>query len=345
MSPATATEGSGPVDERLPVVGLIANPMASKDIRRLVGLARVVDVEEKANLIARLLVGMTAGPPVEVVALDDSGGMVQRALRMSRGTSPPVRFLPMAATATERDTYDAARLLAAMGARALVTVGGDGTIRSAVEAWPDARLVPLAAGTNNAVAIGHEPTMVGYATALAAAGCVPDHTYDQLTTMILRTGDAEPSTAVVDAVGVRTHWTGARALWEPDDLVEAVVANARPEAVGIASVASALGPIPPRHARYIRFGGGHRVRAIFGPGLVGEISVAEHDTIPEGTTIDLQPATRVVALDGERRLVRGDNPFIEVTAGAFLLSVSRALAANSQARQENVPFGPTTGRS
>ncbi len=32
------------------IVGLIANPASSKDIRRLTGLARVVDVEERANL-------------------------------------------------------------------------------------------------------------------------------------------------------------------------------------------------------------------------------------------------------------------------------------------------------
>ncbi len=334
------TAAANSPDRALPIVGLIANPMASKDIRRLVGLARVVDVEEKANLIARLLVGMTAGPPLAVHALDDAGGMVQRALRLARGRTPPVEFLPIAAEASERDTHDAARLLRVLGAECLVTVGGDGTIRSAVEGWPDARLVPLAAGTNNAMAIAHEPTMVGYATSLAAAGRLPADAYSQLTTMIVHTGDSESSTAVIDAVGVRTHWTGARALWEPGDLVEAVVANARPGAVGIASVAAALGPIPPRHARYIRFGPGPRMRAIFGPGLVGEISVADHRAVPEGTRIDLDPATRVVALDGERRLISGDEARVDVRPGAFLLSVSRTLAAHTQGQPNKSAAGP-----
>jgi len=327
----------------LPIVGLIANPVASKDIRRLVGLARVVDVEEKANLIARLLVGMTAGPPLVVLALDDSGGMVRRALRLTRGKAPSLEFLPIEADGSERDTHDAAAMLRARGARALVTVGGDGTIRSAVEGWPDARLVPLAAGTNNAVAIVHEPTMIGYATSLAATGHVPGDAYDRLTSMVVHTDDSESSTAVVDVVGVRTHWTGARALWEPDDLVEAVVANARPEAVGIASIAAALGPIPPRHARYIRFGSGRTVRAIFGPGLVGEISVAEYHTVPEGTRIRLASATRVVALDGERRLIRNDDAHVEVTPGAFLLSVSKTLAARSRTDREDIPSGQHAG--
>lgn len=312
-----------------PIVGLIANPIASKDIRRLVGLARVVDVEEKANLIARLLVGMTAGPEVRVVALDDSAALVRRAVRLTRGTLPAVEFLPLASQGVEGDTRQAAAMMRTRGAQVLVTVGGDGTIRAAVEGWPDARLVPLAAGTNNAVAIAHEPTMVGYATALAAAGSVPQDAYRQLTTLVVHTGDAAPSTAVVDAVGVGTPWTGARALWEPEDLVEAVVANARPEAVGIASIAAAFGPIPSRHARYIRFGAGERVRAIFGPGLVGDILVAEHRTVPEGARLPLDAATRVVALDGERRLVRSDEASVDVVPGASLLSVSRTLAAIS----------------
>lgn len=310
-----------------PVIGLIANPVASKDIRRLVGLARIVDVEEKSNLVARLLVGMTAGPPVRVVALDDSGGIARRALRLARGTTPPVDFLPLVAEGTERDTHDAAAHLEQLGAHAVVTVGGDGTIRSAVEGWPTARLIPLAAGTNNAVAIAHEPTMVGYATAFAASNVVIAEVYDRLTTMVVHTGDTSPSTAIVDAVGVRTHWTGARALWEPNDLVEAVVANARPEAVGIASVANALGPIPPHHARYVRFGPGQRIRAVYGPGLVGDITIAEHHVVPEGSRIALAPATRVVALDGERRLIRSEDAAVDVKRGPFLLSVSKTLAA------------------
>ncbi len=314
-----------------PLIGLIANPYASKDIRRLVGLARVVDVEEKANLIARLLAGMTAGPPVRIAALDDSGGLVRRALRLARTQSPPVEFLPLEPSGTETDTRLAAAHLADLKAAALVTVGGDGTIRSAVEGWPTARLVPLAAGTNNAVAISEEATVVGYGAALAASDRNAGRFFDALTTLSVDPGDGSASRAVVDVVGVRTRWTGARALWEPKELVEAVVANVRPTAVGVASIAAGLGALPSGHARYIRFGHGRRVRAVLGPGLVGVVSVAEHRILPEGTRIGLDDATRVVALDGERRIIRSSEAFVDVGSGPRLLSVERAL--------ESVPFG------
>ncbi len=308
-----------------PIVGLIANPVASKDIRRLVGLGRVVDVEEKANLIARLLVGMTAGPSLTVHALDDSGGVARRAVKLARGTAPPVEFLPIHPSGTEQDTFDAAIQLRQLGAAALVTVGGDGTIRSAVQAWPDVCLVPLAAGTNNAVVMSHEPTMVGYATARAAGGAAA-HAYDRLTSLQVDTGGNTLSVAVVDVVGVRTRWTGARALWEPDELVDAVVANVRPGAVGIASVAAALGPLPHRHARVIRFGRGKTMRAVFGPGLVGDISVSATELLPEGSSVELDPASRVVALDGERRLIRQGKGRVSIAPGPHLLSVARALS-------------------
>ncbi len=326
-----------------PVVGLIANPVASKDIRRLVGLARVVDVEEKANLIARLLAGMTAGPPVRVLALADAAGLVRRALRLARNTTPPVEFLAVEAEAKESDTRRAAEQLAASGATAVVTVGGDGTIRSAVEGWPQARLVPVAAGTNNAVAIADEPTAVGLAVALAANGLVPDDAYRRLTTLAVDTGADSVSTAVVDVVGVRTHWTGARALWEPNDLVEAVIANVRPTAVGVASIAAGLGPLGAGHVRYVRFGPGATVRALLGPGLVADVSVADYRDIPEGTRLHLDAATRVVALDGERRLVRAP-AHVEARPGPLLLSVPRALESGrgrpGRKHVESTPAGP-----
>lgn len=312
----------------IPLIGLIANPLASKDVRRLVGLARVVGVEEKANLIARLLVGMTAGPPVRVMALPDSGRLVERAVRLAGGRAVPVDFLPMEADSSEADSRRAAARLRDLGAALIVVVGGDGTIRSVVEGWPDVTLVPVATGTNNAIAVAEEPTVVGLAAALAAADPTPEPDVDRGSALLVDTGADRPSVAVVDAVGVATRWVGAGALWKVPDLVEAVVINVRPTAVGIASVAAALGVLPPGSARHIRFGEGRRIRALLGPGLVADVDVAEHQVLPRGARIELAAASRVVALDGERRLVRAGRGVVEVRRGPRLLSVRRVLASH-----------------
>src|SRR5665811_698575 len=126
-------------------VGLVANPMSSKDIRRLTGLARVIDVEEKANLVARLLIGIGSVPGIGVTALDDTAGLVRRAVSMAGRSAAPVDYLSIEAEGSEADSRAAAATLSKLGAACLVTVGGDGTVRAAAEGWPEGRIVPLAA--------------------------------------------------------------------------------------------------------------------------------------------------------------------------------------------------------
>lgn len=304
------------------LVGLVANPVSSKDIRRLTSLARVVDIEEKANLIARFLVGLGSVPGIGVLALDDRSGLVRRAVRQAGRAGPSVEFIAMEVVGDESDTRRAANYLSGTDTRALVTVGGDGTVRAAVEGWPDARLVPLAAGTNNAFALTLEPTIIGLATAMAVSRQFDD-SFASTTAIRVETTDGH-ATAVIDVVTVRNRWIGAGALWDPTLLLEAVVTSSRRTAVGIASISAALGHLERDHARRIRFGRGETVRAVFGPGLVLDVSVADHVDLPIGSEVQLDAGGGVVALDGERRLV-AHGGLARVVAGPSVLDPGRAL--------------------
>lgn len=68
------------------VVGLIVNPGASRDIRRLTSLARTVDVHERVNQVARILQGLAAaadlapGGIASVRYMHESCRVVERAL-------------------------------------------------------------------------------------------------------------------------------------------------------------------------------------------------------------------------------------------------------------------------
>ena len=308
------------------IVGLIANPVSSKDVRRLVGLARVVDVEEKANLVARLLAGLAAGPPLAVHALKDRSGLVERAVRLAAAHRPEIHWLPIETEGNESDTRRAATMLAELGAASVVTVGGDGTVRAVVEGWPDAPLVPMSAGTNNAIALTDEPTVVGLATALATETSVAERAFHSGVRLVAGP-NGDIGTAVVDVVSVKTPWTGARALWEPEELVEAVISVARPTAVGLASVSAGLGPLEPGTARYVRFGPGAAVRAVFAPGLILEIPVAEHRVLATGTSVEFGTETKVIALDGERRTSHRSSPVVGVHDGPRFFDPVAALSA------------------
>jgi predicted polyphosphate/ATP-dependent NAD kinase len=302
-------------------VGLIANPASSKDIRRLTGLARVMDIEEKANLVARLLVGLGSIADVEVIALDDAAGLVKRAVRLAGSAGACTGFLDLVAEGVEADTRKAAGMLRGSGAAALVTVGGDGTVRAAAEGWPQAPLVPLAAGTNNAFALTHEPTVIGFATARALVDGLD--AFVPTTAVEVDTTEGA-SLAVIDAVAVRDRWVGAGAIFDPASLVEGLVTSARRTAVGVASIAAALGPLRSGNARWIRFGGGSTVSAVFGPGVVLDIPVAGHDDLPLGSVLQIDPTAGLVALDGERRLPAAGGQ-ARVVRGPRVIDLDRAL--------------------
>lgn len=314
---------SGDGQHRERTVGLVANPMSSKDIRRLTGLARVIDVEEKANLVARLLVGIASVPGIGVTALDDTAGLVRRAVSMAGRSAPPVAYLPIETEGSEADTRAAAAALAELGAACLVTVGGDGTVRAAAEGWPGGRIVPLAAGTNNAFAFTEEPTVVGLATAMATAA--PADAFAPTTAIRVGTRSGD-SIAVIDAVVVQDRWIGAGAIWDPARLVEGYVTSARRTAVGIASVSAAFGELAPGHARRLAFGGTSTVRAVFGPGLVLDVPVADHEDLPLGAMRRLDDGAGLVALDGERRLPATEAT-VEVVVGPQILDLDAAFRA------------------
>ncbi|MFV1961133.1 MAG: NAD(+)/NADH kinase [Acidimicrobiia bacterium] len=303
------------------LVGLVANPTSSKDIRRLTTLARVIDVEEKANLVARLLVGIGSEKGIEVLGLDDQSGLLRRAIALAGSAGSPVDFLPIEVEGTEADTRRAATYLARMEAAALVTVGGDGTVRAAAEGWPQAPLVPLAAGTNNAFAITDEPSVVGLATALAVTAGAD--AFMPTTAIEVETVEGR-ALAVIDAVVVRNRWVGAGAIWDASELLEGLVTISRRTAVGIASVSAALGPLEQGHVRHLRFGGERSVRAVFGPGLILDIPVAGHVDLPMGAELSLGEEIGMLALDGERRLPARAG-LVRVVEGPRVLDLESAL--------------------
>lgn len=307
------------------VLGLIVNPVSSKDIRRLVALGRVVDVEEKANLVARLLAGVAGGPPARVLALDDHGGVARRGLRLAGWRADQVSWLPVPVTGTEADTVAAAAALREADAALVVLVGGDGTARAAVEGWPEIPLLMLPAGTNNAFAPSVEPTVAGLAAAHAGRPDVAQASFRRRPVLVVD-ADGQPARAVVDAVGTTDRWGGARALWRPADLVEAMVTRADPGTVGMAGAAATLGPLRADRVRHLRFGPGRPIRAVFGPGLVVDLSVAEATDVPPGRRIAFHPRVGVVALDGERRVIGGARASVVAQPGPWCFDPVAALS-------------------
>ena len=65
--------------QNLSTVGIIANPLSGKDIRRLVSRSRLIPNQEKINLITRILSGLESTGVQKVLLMPDRSNITRSA--------------------------------------------------------------------------------------------------------------------------------------------------------------------------------------------------------------------------------------------------------------------------
>jgi predicted polyphosphate/ATP-dependent NAD kinase len=331
------------------IVGVVANPLSGRDIRRLVTQASVFPTAEKANMIQRMLTAFGAVGVHRVLLSTDLGGIsaaVFRAIQRHSPRSrqgrdvrwPEVEFLdgqPIRQTA--QDTVDAVRRMVTAGTRVIVCLGGDGTARAAASAAGDVPMLALSTGTNNVFPAVREATIAGLAAGLVATGAVPaDGATSRAKLLEVRAGD-RTETALVDvAVSTERH-VGARAVWDPATVTQLFCAFAEPDAIGLSSVLGQLAPVT-RHEPHgvtarLSAGAPRQVLAPIAPGLVVPVGVGEIEPMRAGSVHLVDARAGVIAVDGERELTfgPGDEPAVRLRAdGPRCVDVPAVLAASAR---------------
>lgn len=291
------------------LVGIIANPLAGTDIRRVTGHAPRSTRLEKVGILRRLLVGLDAARVERVAALREGYHLVDAAaedldLRLS------LTFLDVPPTGSARDTELAAARLARMGAGCIVTLGGDGTNRWVARSCGDIPILPLSTGTNNVFPSLVEATMAGLAAGIVAAGAVPVEKVVARRPRLDVYRDGEwCDLALVDACVYRDSFVGARALLDVERIEEVYLATWRPSGVGLSALGSMLGvDSRGRRGLWLRLDPRHGARTLqvpVAPGLVRPLRLADWGTLAPGERRRLPDGSFVLALDGEReQLVR-----------------------------------------
>jgi predicted polyphosphate/ATP-dependent NAD kinase len=329
------------------IVGVVANPLSGRDIRRLVTQASVFPAAEKANMIQRMLTAFGAVGVHRVLLSTDLGGIsasVFRAIerRAAPGRDrpgwPEVEFLdgqPIRQTA--QDTVEAVRRMVIAGARVIVILGGDGTARVAASAAGHVPMLALSTGTNNVFPAVREATIAGLAAGLVATGQVPaDGATIRAKLLEVRAGD-RTETALVDvAISTERH-VGARAIWDPATVTRLFCAFAEPDAVGLSSILGQLAPVA-RHEPYgvtarLSPGAPRQVLAPIAPGLVVPVGVDDIERMRPGSEYRVQARAGVIAVDGERELTfeAGEVPVVRLrTDGPRCVDVPAVLAASAR---------------
>jgi len=294
-------------------VGLVVNPVAARDVRRLTSLARNVDLHERVNIVARVLRGLAAAGVDDVRFMAEPCQVVERAWTSlagalpSAGRTPSMRPIPSPGPAVDwRGTVEAAAWLAEARMPCVVTVGGDGTHRAVALGWPDAVFAPFPGGTNNAFAPPVDPTVVGLAAGLFARDQLRHAAHAQVVPYLAVDVDGiAPTRALVDVAVVDEAWAGAHALWDPKLLIEAVVTRTDPTVTGLAGVAGMVHPNGlGRRALRLRFGpSGTDVLAPLGPGHLAVLSVVGWEAVDAGEEVVVGGGRVTLAFDGERETV------------------------------------------
>ena len=300
------------------LVGIIANPAASKDIRRLVAQGRVVPDWEKVNIVRRVLLGLEAVGARRVVAMPDSSHLVERA-RDDSSLSLDLEMLDMPALYVEGDTVRAAALMQEMAVDCLVTLGGDGTNRAVAKGCVSIPLVAISTGTNNVFPVMIEGTLAGLVAGLVANGKLDLETVSVVSKTLEVYVDGEyRDVALVDVALSRERFVATRAIWDINTIYQVFLTRSEPAAIGLSAVGARLSPVSladPGGLYYVLNGpeeierdsrgriaddSSALVLAPIAPGMIPQVDISSWGSLVAGERVAVERRHYTVALDGER---------------------------------------------
>ena len=312
-------------------VGIIVNPHAGKDIRRLVSAAGHTSDSAKIGVLRRVISGAAEGGATRILVSSDTHRLGDRA---TEGLDVAYERLDGPLTGSALDSVIAAEALWKQDAGAVVVLGGDGTCRDVATGWPNAPLVGISTGTNNVYPRMVDGTSAGVAAALVADGVVPlDDVSVPSKRVALRIDDGGTSTeelALVEAALIDSHFVGARAVTAPSTIRWIVAAIADPASTGLASVAGRVQPLGRDEpgGLLLRLGeGGRRVRVPLAPGTFATVGVESVTALPERSPVEVEGGG-VLAYDGERNTPVSAHATVTVEidpAGPLVIDVAATL--------------------
>lgn len=311
-------------------VGIIANPISARDIRRVISHAGNLPINDRANIVLRMMAGLAAAGVQEVVVMPENGGIrfhlersIRREARLGHANFPQLRYLDMPVTATPEDSARAARMMAEDGVGAIVVLGGDGTNRVVVGACGKVPVAGVSTGTNNAFPELREPTITGLAVGLATTGQVPPDVALCPNKWLEVTLNDRREIALVDVAVVEDRFVGARAIWKAAGFRDLFVTFGLPQAIGMSAIAGLCDPVDrvTPEGRHVRLSpdAPRRLLAPIAPGLIDRVGIAGVARMAPGRAHVPSIPAGSLAFDGERELTftESDQVSVRLVPDAF----------------------------
>lgn len=317
-------------------MGIIANPAAGKDIRRIVAQGRFVPNNEKINILKRVLAGLDAVGVESVLFMPDSGMLGRGALDGSN-FKLETEFIDIPVFHAEEDSTRAAAHMRDRGVGCVITLGGDGTNRAVAKDLAEVPILPISTGTNNVFPSMIEGTVAGMAAGLVSQGVVDVRVAATRSNKLeLKLNGDVKDIALVDLAVSYERFVGARAIWDMSTLHEVFLCRAEPSSIGLSAIGAQLKPISLGDGGgvQIEFGDGDgSVLAPVAPGMVLPVKIKSWRALNAGDSaiVTLRPST--IALDGERTLSLKPSDSASVTLspdGPLVVDVHKTLRAAAE---------------
>lgn len=298
-------------------VGVVVNPAAGRDVRRLAGGAVVSGNYAKRRIAEAVIEGLTmvdASP--DALVMRDKVGIGEYVVRHAPA-DVDARLLEMPVRGDVEDTHRAADLFQD-NADAVVVLGGDGTTRAVANSVGSVPIAAVSTGTNNVVPSFVDGTAAGAAGALVATDAVPledvSFRHGMVEVTVEETGQSTRGVATAGVVD--RPFVGSRAVMHASEFVGGVVSRASPDDVGLSGIAGTGGIHAPDAeggvlVRLTPPGPDVRtVRAIPLPGVVEPVGVRERRVLEDRETATFSVSSGVVSVDGERELEVTDSDVV-----------------------------------
>jgi hypothetical protein len=292
-------------------VGIIANPAAGKDVRRLVTHASPTSDAAKIGVVRRAVLGAIGGGATRIVVAPDRHRLSERAvteLHHDETGDARIEILDEPVYGIRNDTTTLAKRFAKEGVDALIVLGGDGTNRDVAKGWLDAPLVSVSTGTNNVFPRQIDATIAGLGAGLFATGAIDAADVSFRAKVIHVTFDdgSPDDLALVDLALINAQFIGSRAVWDHTVIRSLIACIAEPASVGMSSIAGLLAPVGRREegATFVELAGEGEevagvVRALIAPGMLTPIPYARCAHLVSDSPVAWRgPA--LLAFDGER---------------------------------------------
>ncbi|MEM9407588.1 MAG: NAD(+)/NADH kinase [Acidobacteriota bacterium] len=220
-------------------VGILANPLSGRDVRRLAARASTTTLEHKRDQVARIAVGAVAAGAEKLLLLDEPFRVSSEAVR-SLGLDAEIDLLDVGASLTAADTVRATEAMRDAGCAALVVLGGDGTSRIVSTVWRDAPLLPLSTGTNNVFPLALEATAAGAAAGVVATGAARLEECSRRAKIVRVETGATTELALIDAGLIADDHLGNLMPFDGEKIRRLVLTRAEPDSVGMSPIGGLL---------------------------------------------------------------------------------------------------------